>query len=94
MKGGAMESDFTKRLDDILRQELLILGYDYGEVVAAVEDSRSEGTVARLHPPYEDLEFEIPEDEESEVAFAARVRRRLKVVLEAPHREPAPNDVP
>lgn len=89
-----MESDFTKRLDDILRQELLILGYDYAEIVAAIEDSRSEGTVARLHPPYEDLEFEIPEDDESDVSLAARVRRRLKAVLEAPQREPSPDEVP
>lgn len=89
-----MESDFTKRLDDILRQELLILGYDYAEIVAAIEDSRSEGTVARLHPPYEDLEFEVPEDDESDESLAARVRRRLKVVLEAPQREPAPDEVP
>jgi hypothetical protein len=89
-----MESDFTKRLDDILRQELLILGYDYGEVVAAIEDARSEGAVARLHPPYEDLEFEIPEDEETDESLAARVRRRLKAVLEAPQREAAPDEVP
>ncbi|MFN2442193.1 MAG: hypothetical protein ABR517_05870 [Thermoanaerobaculia bacterium] len=89
-----MESDFTKRLDDVIRQELLILGYDYGEVVAAIEDSRSEGTVARLQPPYEDLEFEVPEDDESDVSFAARVRRRLKAVLEAPQREPGPDEAP
>jgi len=89
-----MESDFTKRLDDILRQELLILGYDYAEVVAAIEDSRSEGTVARLHPPYEDLEFEVPEEDETDETLAARVRRRLKVVLEAPQREPGPDEAP
>ncbi len=50
--------------------------------------------MARLHPPYEDLEFEVPEDEESDETLAARVRRRLKVVLEAPQREPAPDEVP
>lgn len=89
-----MESDFAKRLDDVIRQELLILGYDYQEVVVAVEDGRTTEAVVRLHPPYEDLTFEAPPEDEAGEIFAARVRRRLKVALEAPAREPAPEEEP
>ena len=90
-----MESEFTKRLDDVIRQELLILGYDYADVVASVEDGRGGGdAVARLQPPYEDLSFEAPQEDEPQDMFSARVRRRLKVALEAPAREPSPGEEP
>lgn len=32
-------SDFTKKLDDVSRQELLILGYDSRELIASIDES-------------------------------------------------------
>lgn len=87
-----MASDFVKRLDDIVRQELLIMGYDYGKLIAGIEESPgSEGAVIRFHPPYEDIFFEPAASDMPEDTFAARVRRRLKMTIDAPER-PAPSE--
>lgn len=84
-----MASDLVKRLDDIVRQELAVLGYEYRDVIAGIEESRgSEGAVIRFHAPYEDLTVDEPEPDVSDEAFNARVARRLKVILEAPQRTP------
>ena len=88
-----MPSEFLKRLDDVIREELSILGYTYTEVVAGIEESRGDReAVVRLHPPYEDLIVPEPESDISEPAFAARIRRLLKVRLEAPERPAAPSE--
>ena len=84
-------SDFHKRLDDVIREELSVLGYSYAKVVVAIEESRGESeAVIRLHPPYEDLVVPQPEQDITDSAFAARIRRLLKVRLEAPERPAAP----
>lgn len=86
-----MRGDFVKRLDDLIREELTVMGYDYREVVASIESSPgSEGAVVRLQPPYEDVIFDSPAPDVPDDTFAARVRRRLKVVLEAPSRPESP----
>lgn len=86
-----MGDEFAKHLDDIVHQELLILRRSYNDIIRTIEPSRgSSGAVIRLYPPYEDVAFEEPEPGISPDAFAARVRRRLVVALEAPERPPAP----
>lgn len=80
--------EFLKKLDDIVRQELMVMGYDYRELVRAIEGSGS-GAVVRLHPPYEDVSFDEPEDDLPDDVLAARIGRRLKVALEALERTPA-----
>ena len=84
-----MASDFVKRLDDVVRQELLVMGLDYRELIQGIEES-GEGAVIRLQAPFEDIPFEAPEDDLADDVFAARVGRRLKVVLDAPERAPGP----
>lgn len=88
-----MPSDFAKRLDDVIRHELLIMGTEYGDVIDSIEDSAvSGGAIVRMRPPYEDVEFEAPEPDLADDVFAARVGRRLKVVIEAPQRPPGQQD--
>lgn len=88
-----MGDEFAKHLDDVVRQELLILRRTYNDIIRTIEPSRgSGGAVIRLHPPYEDIEFDEPEPGATADAFAARVRRRLVVALEAPERPPAPEE--
>jgi hypothetical protein len=88
-----MSDNFLNRLDDLVREELAHLGYDYRDVVAGIEASRgSDGAVIRFQSPYEDLDIEAPEPDVAEDVFVARVRRRLRVVLEAPERAPAQED--
>jgi hypothetical protein len=82
-----MGSDFLKKLDDLVRQELTVMGRDYRDLVRAIEESGS-GVVVRLHPPFEDVSFDEPEEDLPDDVLAARVGRRLKVVLEAPERTP------
>jgi hypothetical protein len=85
-----MASDFVKRLDDLIRQELSILGHDYQGIVAGIEETRAGGgAFVRLQPPYEDFSLEEPEAGVSDSTFAARIRRRLRVAIEAPERSPA-----
>lgn len=86
-----MSDEFARHLDDVVRQELSILRRDYNDVIRTIDSSRgSSGAVIRFHPPYEDITVDEPEPGMSRDAFAARVRRRLIVVLEAPERPPAP----
>lgn len=86
-----MDDEFAKHLDDVVRHELLLLRRNYNDIVRAIEPSRGGGgAVMRLHPPYEDVAIDEPEPGVSSDAFAARVRRRLIVALEAPERPPAP----
>ena len=88
-----MASDFAKRLDDVVREELLNMGHDYRQLIACVEDSpATEGAVVRFNPPYEDVIFEQPEPDLAPDVFAARVRRRLKVSIEAPERPAGPDE--
>lgn len=88
-----MASDFIKKLDDLIRQELSILGYDYQGIVADIEETRAGGgAFVRLQPPYEDFALEQPEEDVSDQTFAARIRRRLRVAIEAPERPPAPEE--
>lgn len=82
-----MAGDFLKKLDDTLRQELMVMGRDYREIVRGLEESGG-GVVVRLHPPYDDVTFEEPDADLPGDVFAARVGRRLKVTLEAPERAP------
>jgi hypothetical protein len=85
---GSMEDEFAKRIDDVVRQELLILGYEFADVVEEIEPSRgSEGVLVRLRPPYDDVAFDPPPPETPEETFAAFVRRRLLAKLQAPERE-------
>ena len=85
------ESEFAKRLDDTLREELTLLGYEYREVVASLEEARQGGGVTvRMHPPYDDFTIDEPQSDLTRDVFSARLRRRLRTVLEAPGREPAP----
>lgn len=79
--------DFLRKLDDLVRQELTVMGRDYRDVVQGIEASAS-GVVLRLHPPFEDVSFDEPEEDLADDVLAARVGRRLKVVLEAPERTP------
>lgn len=89
-----MVDAFIKRLDDLLRQELSFLGYDYGEVVASLEETRTgEGAVIRMHAPWEDITIERPEEDVSDQTLAARLRRTLKTTLEAPNRPAAPPEM-
>ncbi|HVR43945.1 MAG TPA: hypothetical protein VMS56_10950 [Thermoanaerobaculia bacterium] len=84
-----MNEDLIRKLEDVVRQELLLMGYDYPAVVGSIERSpASEGVVIRLHPPYEDVEVETPEPDLPDDVFAARLSRRLRVALEAPERPP------
>lgn len=84
-----MPSEFAKRLDDVIRHELLVMGVEYAAVIDSIEDSpASGGVVVRMRPPYEDVEFEAPEPDLSGDILAARVARRLKVAIEAPERPP------
>lgn len=84
-------SNFVKKLDDLIHQELSILGFEYNELVAGVEEPRAgSGAVVRLRPPYEDITIDEPEPDISDEILAARVRRRLRIAIEAPERTPAP----
>ena len=85
-----MPSEFVKKLEDVIRQELLVMGVEYGSVIETVEDSPgSGGAVVRMHPPYDDVTFETPDPDLASDVFAARVARRLRVSIEAPERPPA-----
>ncbi|HUF16669.1 MAG TPA: hypothetical protein VMS12_01355 [Thermoanaerobaculia bacterium] len=89
-----MAEEFINRLDDLVRQELSFLGYDYGEVVSSLEEMRAgEGAVIRVHPPWEDITIEEPEPDVSDQTLAARLRRTLKTTLEAPNRPAAPPEM-
>lgn len=84
-----MSSEFVKHVDDIVREEISFLGYEYQRVIVAVEESRGVAVV-RLHPPYEDVQIEPPDRDVSDTSFRARVRRRLQESIEAPERPPRP----
>jgi hypothetical protein len=85
-----MPREFHKRLDDAVREELMALGHEFSELVEAVEETADGGAVVRLRPPFDDVNFEPPDDDLPSDVFAARVRRRIKVALEAPERPAAP----
>lgn len=89
-----MAEEFIKRLDDLVRQELSFLGYEYGEVVVSMDESRTgDGAVIRVHPPWDDIIVEAPETDVSDQTLAARLRRTLKTALEAPGRPAAPPEM-
>lgn len=89
-----MNDEFTKRIDDLVRQELLILGYHYEDVVESIEQSRgSEGAIVRLRPPYDDVSFSPPPGDMPEQTFTAFIRRRLMARLEAPDRPPSSEEI-
>ncbi len=79
--------DFLKKLDDIVRQELTVMGQDYRALVRGIEAS-GDGAVVRMHEPYDDVAFDAPEEDVPDDVLSARVGRRLKVALEAPERAP------
>ncbi|HEY5610068.1 MAG TPA: hypothetical protein VIL97_02585 [Thermoanaerobaculia bacterium] len=84
-------TEFVKRLDDIVREELSFLGYEYNAIVAGLEASRSSGeAIVRMRPPYDDVAIEPPEHGVSDASFSARVRRRLREAIDAPERTPPP----
>jgi hypothetical protein len=86
-----VDNDFAKKLDDIVREELATMGYDYRDYIVAVEHSRSaDSAVVRFHPPYDDVEIDGPHDGEFDAKYSAKVRRRLKVAIDAPERPAAP----
>lgn len=88
-----MTDEFIKKLDDLVRQELAFLGYDYGDVIAEIQGARSgHGAIIRAHAPYEDIPIEEPEEGTTDQILAARLRRALRTSLEAPDRPPAPPD--
>jgi hypothetical protein len=84
----AMASDFLKRLDDTVRQELTVMGHDYRAIVRTIEEAGAGGVVVRLHEPYEDVGFEEADGDLPGDVLAARIARRLKVAIEAPERTP------
>ncbi len=89
-----MAEEFIKRLDDLVRQELSFLGYDFGEVVVSMDESRTgDGAVIRVYPPWDDIIVEAPEPDVSDQTLAARLRRTLKTALEAPSRPAAPPEM-
>lgn len=79
------ESELVKRVDDLLRLELLHLGWEYAETIDRIEEtSRGELVMVHFHGPHPAIELARPEREVDDAAFAAIIRRRLKVALEGP----------
>lgn len=80
-----MESELIKRVDDLLRQEIVSLGWDYSETVDRLEETgRGDIVMVHFHGPYQAIEIARPEEETSDETFATHLRRRLKVALEGP----------
>lgn len=89
-----MSEEFIKRLDDLVRQELSFLGYEFTEVVVSLDETRTgDGAVIRVHPPWEDIVIEAPEPDVSDQTLAARLRRTLRTTLDAPTRPAAPPEM-
>jgi hypothetical protein len=88
-----MESELEKRIDDILREELLSLGWEYGEVVDTVTDE-GDRCVVTLQGDRDQVEIAAPEPDLPADIFRARLRRRLRVALEGPNpfAEPLPDE--
>lgn len=80
-----LESELIKRVDDLLRQELLNLGWEYAETIDRLEETaRGDVVMIHFHGAHQAIEIARPEDDVSNETFAAQLRRRLKVALEGP----------
>ena len=80
-----LESGLIKRVDDLLRQELLHLGWEYGDVIDRIDETSGGNLVMiHFHGDFQAIEIPRPEEGVDDVTFAAHIRRRLKVALEGP----------
>jgi hypothetical protein len=80
-----LESELTKRIDDLLREELTLLGYDYRKTIDRLElTGRGETVMIHFQGPHAPLEIARPEEDLSDDTLSAQLRRRLKVALEGP----------
>ncbi len=76
------DSEFIKRVDDLLREELLHLGFDFGVVVRSLSENRStDGCIVRMQGEYDD--FEVVPNEAGRTAglLSAQIARKLRVSL-------------
>ncbi len=79
------QSGFIKRVDDLLRQELLHLGWEYGETIDRLEETgRGDLVMVHFHGQFQAIEIPRPEEDVDDSRFAAQIRRRIKVALEGP----------
>ena len=87
-----MESELSKRVDDVIREELLSLGWEYSEVVKSVSGA-DDRCIVELKEGKDQFEIAAPEPDLADDIFRARVRRRLRVALEGPDpfAEPIPD---
>ena len=75
-------SPFLRLLEDVLRDELLVMGLDYRAVVESIVEKREGGTFSiRFHGPRHDLDIVEPEKPPSRSTLAAHLRRKLAMAL-------------
>ncbi|MBW3670710.1 MAG: hypothetical protein KY432_03455 [Acidobacteria bacterium] len=79
------QSGLIKRVDDLLRQELLNLGWDYEETIDRLEEAgRGDLVMIHFHGQFQAIEIPRPEEGIDDSTFSAQIRRRVKVALEGP----------
>ena len=80
-----LESELIKRVDDLLRQELPALGWEYDETIDRLEENgRGDLVMIHFHGQFQAIEIPRPEEDVDDSTFAAHIRRRVKVALEGP----------
>ena len=86
-------SSFAKMVDDAVREELLVMGFDFHAVVDDIDEPRQrEGCVIRMRGEIEDIEIIQSGNDTSYAAVGAQVRRKLEIALRgmSPFRRPKP----
>jgi hypothetical protein len=80
-----LENELTKRIDDLLREELTLLGYEYRETIARLElTGDGEAVMIHFQGSHAPLEIARPEEDLGDDTLSAQLLRRLKVALEGP----------
>lgn len=80
--GVMLKNDFTKLVEDILRDELMKLGMSYDDQVVDVEEQPSgDGCLIRLRGEQDDIAIVDQGAMASRDAVTAQVHRKLKAAL-------------
>jgi hypothetical protein len=75
-------SPFQRLLEDVLREEILILGVNYDDVIQDVTRNRDGETYTiRFQGELHDLEIVEPHEMPAPAALGAQLRRKLETML-------------
>ncbi|MBI2214746.1 MAG: hypothetical protein HYU52_13960 [Acidobacteria bacterium] len=77
-----MSNSFVKLVEDVAREELASLGYDYKIVVAGIDEQRDgEGCIIRMTGEVDDVRIIPTDDNPTRAGIAVQVRRKLEIAL-------------